>query len=190
MIDVNKLKVGVTFTEDEAPWKVLKYDFTKMGRGGATIKVKARNLFSGAIVTKSFQSGNKVEDITLDKKHLQYLYKDENSLYFMDPITFEQVDMPLAIVGDDVNYLIEGEKAWVLFWNDKVLGVELPAAVVMEVTEADHWEKGDSVSNLTMPVKVASGITIAVPLFIKKGERIKINTETGTYISRVNPERV
>lgn len=186
MIDVNKLKVGVTFTEDEQPWKVMKYDFIKMGRGGAVIKVKVKNLLSGAIVVKSFQSGNRVEDIALEKKHLQYLYKDETRAYFMDPISFEQSEMPLAIIGDDINYLIEGEKAWVLFWIDKVLGVEVPASVVMEVTEAERWEKGDSVSNLNMPIKVASGITIQAPLFIRKGDKIKINTETGTYIGRVN----
>ncbi len=197
MIDVNKLKVGVTFTEDDAPWKVLKYDFIKMGRGGATIKVKARNLFSGSIVTKSFQSGNRVEDIALEKKHLQYLYRDDDKAYFMDPISFEQTEILLSILGDDVNYLVEGEKAWVLFWPssaeasdgqraDRILGVEIPASVVMEVTEAEHWEKGDSVSNLTMPVKVVSGLTVMVPLFIKKGDKIKINTEEGTYIGRVN----
>lgn len=187
MIDVNKLKVGVTFTDDgETPWKVLKYDFIKMGRGGATIKVKARNLFSGSIVTKSFQSGNTVSDITVEKKHLQYLYKDEDKLYFMDPITFDQTEMPVKVVGDDVNYLIEGEKAWVLFWNEEVLGVEIPASVVMEVAEAEHWEKGDSVSNLMKPVKVASGITVQVPLFIKRGDKIKVNTEMGTYSGRVN----
>ena len=186
MIDVNKLKVGVTFAEDETPWKVLKYDFIKMGRGGATIKVKARNLISGSIVTKGFQSGNSVEDIALEKKHLQYLYKDDEKVYFMDPISFEQIEMPLSILGDDVNYLVEGEKAWVLSWNDRILGVELPASVVMEVTEAEHWEKGNSVSNLTMPVKVASGLTVMAPLFIKKGDKIKINAETSSYIGRVN----
>ena len=186
MIDVNKLKVGVTFTEDDAPWKVMKYDFIKMGRGGAVIKVKARNLFSGSIVTKSFQSGNRVEDISLEKKHLQYLYRDEERAYFMDPISFEQTEILLPVLGDDVNYLVEGERAWVLFWDEKILGVEIPAAVVMEVTEAEHWEKGDSVSNLTMPVAVASGLTVMVPLFIKKGDKIKINTEEGTYIGRVN----
>src|SRR3989338_1339790 len=186
MIDVNKLKVGVTFADEGSPWKVMKYDFIKMGRGGAVIKIKARNLVSGSIVTKSFQSGNMVEDIALAKKHLQYLYKDEEKLYFMDPISFEQTELPIAIVGDDVNFLVEGEKAWVLSWNELVLGVELPASVVIEVTEADHWEKGNSVSNLTKPVRVASGLTVMVPLFIKEGEKIKINTAEGTYIGRVN----
>lgn len=186
MLDVNKLKVGVTFAEDGFPWKVMKYEFTKMGRGNANIKVKARNLVNGSIVSKSYLSGSLVEEVILDKKHMQYLYKDDSKAYFMDQVSFEQIEIPLEVMGEDVNYLVEGEKAWVLSWDDLVLGVELPASVVMEVTEAEHWEKGNSVSNLTKPVKVASGITIQVPLFIKLGDRIKINTEEGTYINRVN----
>ena len=120
MIDVNKLKVGVTFTEEGTPYRVTKYDFTKMGRGHATIKVKAKNLFTGSIETKGYISGNMVEDITLDKKHLQYLYKDEDKAYFMDPNTFEQVEIPMKILGDDYLYLVEGEKAWVLFWGEMI----------------------------------------------------------------------
>ncbi|OGD71997.1 elongation factor P, partial [Candidatus Collierbacteria bacterium RIFCSPHIGHO2_02_FULL_49_10] len=172
--------------DEGTPWKVMKYDFIKMGRGGATIKVKARNLVSGSIITKSFQSGNMVEDIALEKRHLQYLYKDDEKIYFMDPISFEQVELPVSTVGDDISYLVEGEKSWVLYWNERVLGVEVPASVVMEVTEAEHWEKGNSVSNLTKPVKVASGLTVMAPLFIKKGDKLKINTEEGSYIGRVN----
>ena len=186
MIDSNKLKVGVTFQEDGFPWKVVKYDFIKMGRGNANIKIKAKNLVNGAIVMKSYLSGKMIDDITLEKKHLQYLYKDDENLYFMDPVTFEQHEVLLVVVGDDVKYLIEGEKAWVLFWEERVLGVELPAAVVMEVTEADPGSRGNTVSNVLKPVKVASGITVGVPLFIKVGDKIKINTETGEYINRVN----
>ena len=95
MIDVNKLKVGVTFTEEGQPFRVMKYDFTKMGRVNATIKVKAKNLLNGAIVTKGFISGNMVEDILLDKKHLQYLYKDDEKGYFMDPVSFDQFEIPV-----------------------------------------------------------------------------------------------
>lgn len=186
MIDVNKLKVGVTFTEDEQPYKVMKYDFTKMGRGNATIKVKAKNLFSGSIVTKSFISGNMVEDITLDKKHLQYLYKDDDKAYFMDPTSFDQFEIPLSVLGDDVSYLVEGEKAWVLFWGEKILGVELPASVVMEIAETEPGARGDTVSNVLKPAKTVSGLTVMVPLFIKQGDTIKINTETGEYTGRAN----
>lgn len=186
MIDVNKLKVGVTFTEDGIPFKVVKYDFTKMGRGNATIKVKARNLFSGAIVTKGFISGNMVEDIMLEKKHLQYLYKDDEKAFFMDPSTFEQVEIGLDVLGEDELYLVEGEKAWVLFWGEKILGVEIPASVVVEITETEPGAKGDTVSNVLKPARTASGLTVMVPLFIKQGDKIKVNTESGEYTGRVN----
>ena len=186
MIDVNKLKVGVTFTEEGNPFRVMKYDFTKMGRGNATIKVKAKNLFNGSIVTKSFISGNMVEDITLEKKHLQYLYKDDDKAYFMDPVSFEQYEIPLSVLGDDVLYLVEGEKAWVLFWGEKILGVELQASVVMTVAESEPGARGNTVSNVLKPVKMASGLVVHVPLFINEGDNIKINTETGEYIGRAN----
>src|SRR5258706_2443880 len=181
MIDVNKLKVGVTFTEEGQPFKVMKYDFTKMGRGNATIKVKAKNLFSGAIVTKGYISGNLVEDITLDKKHLQYLYKDDDKAYFMDPVSFEQYEIPLEVIGDDVKYLVEGEKAWVLFWGEKNLGVEVPSSVIMEIVETEPGARGNTVSNVLKPAKTASGLTVMVPLFIGVGDTIKINTESGEY---------
>lgn len=186
-IDVNKLKVGVTFVdENDQPFRVLKYDFTKMGRGGATIKVKARNLISGAIVTKSFQSGNRVEEAVLEKKELQYLYHDEKIAYFMDPRSFEQLEMPLDVLGDDEKYLVEGERAWVQFWDDKVLGVELPASVVLTVSETEPGAKGNSVTNVYKPAKTNSGLNIQVPLFIHEGDKVKINTQTGEYVNRVN----
>jgi len=186
MIDVNKLKVGVTFTEADQPYRVMKYDFTKMGRGNAVIKVKAKNLFTGSIVTKSFISGNVVENIALDKRHLQYLYKDDSLAYFMDPVSFDQFEIPLTVLGDDVLYLVEGEKSWVLFWEEKILGVELPASTVMEVTEAEPGSRGNTVSNVLKPVKMATGLVVMVPLFIGVGDKIKINTETGGYTGRSN----
>jgi elongation factor P len=186
MIDVNKLKVGVTFSEDGQPFRVMKYDFTKMGRGNATIKVKAKNLFNGSIVTKGFISGNMVEDIILEKKHLQYLYKDDDKAYFMDPDTFDQVEIPLNVLGDDVKYLVDGEKAWVLFWDEKILGVEIPSSVIMKITESEPGARGNTVSNVLKPAKTASGLTVMVPLFISVGDSIKINTESGTYTGRAN----
>ncbi|KKU09581.1 MAG: Translation elongation factor P [Candidatus Collierbacteria bacterium GW2011_GWC1_45_47] len=186
MIDVNKLKVGVTFTEDNQPFRVMKYDFTKMGRGNAVIKIKAKNLFTGSIVTKSFISGNVVENILLDKKHLQYLYKDDSLAYFMDPVSFDQFEIPLSVLGDDVLYLVEGEKSWVLFWGEKILGVELPASTIMEVAEAEPGARGNTVSNVLKPVKMTTGLTVMVPLFINVGDKIKINTESGAYTGRSN----
>lgn len=186
MIDVNKLKVGVTFTEEGTPYRVTKYDFTKMGRGHATIKIKARNLFTGAIETKGYISGNMVEDIMLDKKHLQYLYRDEDKAYFMDPSSFEQIEIPIKILGDDYLYLVEGEKAWVLFWEETILGVELSATVIVTITETEPGARGNTVSNVLKPAKTASGLSVMVPLFISEGDSIKVNTETGEYTGRAN----
>lgn len=186
MIDVNKLKVGVTFTEEGIPYRVMKYDFTKMGRGHATIKVKARNLFSGSIETKGYISGNMVEDILLDKRHLQYLYKDDEKAYFMDPSSFDQCEIPLSVLGDDIKFLIEGEKAWVLFWDEKILGVEVPSSVIMKIVETEPGARGNTVSNVLKPAKTSSGLTVMVPLFISEGDTIKINTETGEYTGRSN----
>ena len=186
MIDVNKLKVGVTFTEEGTPYRVTKYDFTKMGRGHATIKVKAKNLFTGSIETKGYISGNMVEDIALDKKHLQYLYKDDEKAFFMDPTSFEQCEIPLKILGDDILYLVEGEKVWVMFWGDIILGVQLQATVIVTILETEPGARGNTVSNVLKPAKTASGLTVMVPLFISEGDTIKVNTETGEYTGRAN----
>lgn len=196
-IGANKLKVGVGFVEDGQPYKVLKYDFSKMGRGSANIKVKAKNLETGSIVTKSYLSGHNVEELSLTKKQLQYLYKDQDNLYFMDPVSFEQMDIDKDTVGDDAKYLIEGEKAWVLFWpscakategqgRDKVLGVEIASSVVMRVKEAGSAEKGNSATNVLKRAEMENGLVVSVPMFIKSGDNIKINTETGEYVARAN----
>lgn len=186
MIDVNKLKVGVTFAEAAEPYKVMKYDFIKMGRGSANIKVKAKNLFTGAIVTKSYLSGNRVESVELEKKEMQYLYKDGDKAYFMDPRSFEQIEMPLSIVEEDLPYLVEGQETAVLFWGEKIMGVEVPPSVVMTIAETEPWIKGNSATNMYKPAKLESGLVVQVPLFIKEGDRIKVNTSTGEYNSRVN----
>jgi len=151
MINVNKLKEGVAFLDNNQPFRVIKYSFSKMGRGKANIKVKAKNLVTGAIVTKSFLSGNSVEEAGLDKKSLQYLYADGETLHFMDPVSFEQHEIDKTLVGNDVNYLVEGEKIWVLFWEERILRVELPASVVLEVVEAGTGEKGNSATNTLKP---------------------------------------
>ncbi len=187
VLDVNKLKMGVTFLDDDGqPYKVMSFDFHKMGRGKANIKIRARNLVTGAIVIKSYLSGGRVESVELTKREMQYLYNDGRVAYFMHPKTFEQAEIELEILGDDINFLVEGENAWVINWEERILGVEIPASVEMKVTETEPWIKGNSATNVYKPAKVESGLTVQVPLFIKEGDRIKINTSTGSYVARVN----
>lgn len=186
MLDVNKLKVGVTFADEGEPYKVMKYEFIKMGRGSANIKIRARNLLTGAIVMKSYLSGNRVEEVALEKKEMQYLYADDKGAYFMDPRSFEQVEVSNELLADDLKYLVEGENVWILSWNDSIIGAEIPPSVVMTVAETEPWIKGNSATNMYKPAKMDSGMLIQVPLFVKEGDKIKINTTTGGYISRAN----
>lgn len=185
MIDVNKLKEGVTYLDGGQPHKVVKYNFSKMGRGKANIKVKVKNLLTGALTVKSYLSGNSVEPVEIEKKHLQYLYKDEEMLHLMDPKSFEQVEIEKVVVGEDINYLVEGEKVWVQFWGEKVVGVELPASVTLRVVETGPGEKGNSATSILKPSTLESGLVVQVPIFIKEGDRLKINTQSGEYVSRV-----
>ncbi len=191
MIGVNRLKVGVNFVDsDGVPYRVLKYDFAKIGRGKANIKVKARNLKTGSIVIKSYLSGNMVERLDLSKREMSYLYKDKEKLYFMDMQTFQQQEIDILVVGNDVDYLVEGEMCWVVSWQkageEVVLGVELPASVVMEVVETGSAERGNSATNVLKPAKLASGLVVQVPMFVGVGDKLKINTSSGEYVSRVS----
>lgn len=186
VVDVNKLKVGVTYQEDDQLFRVMKYDFSKIGRGSANIKVKAKNLITGSIVTKSYLSGNRVEQVALEKKEMQYLYSDEVKAYFMDPRSFEQAEVERELLGDDVKYLVEGENAWVQFFDEKVIGVEVPPSVVVTITETEPWVKGNSTTNVYKPATTSSGLTVQVPLFVKQGDKVKVNTSTGEYTMRVN----
>lgn len=186
MIDVNKLKEGVTYIEDGQPHKVVKYNFSKMGRGKANIKVKVRNMLTGSLTVKSYLSGNSVEPVEIEKKHLQYLYAEGDGLHFMDPVSFDQIEIEKNLIGDDLGYLVEGEKVWVQFWEEKVIGVELPASVILKVMETGPGEKGNSATNILKPATMESGLVVQVPTFIKEGEKIKINTQSGEYVGRVS----
>lgn len=186
-IDVNKLKMGVTYVDDDGqPYRVMSFDFHKMGRGKANIKVKARNLMTGAIINKSYLSGGRVESADLTKTEMQYLYSDEERAYFMDPSSYEQIEIKKEVLGDDLEYLVEGKNVWMVSWEERVLGVELPPSVEMKVVETEPWIKGNSATNVYKPATLESGLVIQVPLFIKTGDTVKVNTATTSYVSRVS----
>lgn len=184
MIDVNQLRNGTAFEQDGQPYLVLKYEFSKMGRGNANIKVRVRNLKTGAVLQKGFQSGNSVEAITLQRKKMQYLYSDKNQSTFMDPVSFEQVEIDNGILGEAKTYLEEGVEAQVLFWEKEALAVELPPKLSFTVKETGPGEKGNTVSNMYKPAKLNNSLEVKVPLFINQGEKVVINTRDGSYVSR------
>lgn len=186
MITATDLKNGTTFLSDGKPFKVVKYTHVKMGRGGATVRVMARNLETGDLAEKTYDAGNKVDEISTSKKRMQYLYKDAQNASFMDPLTYEQTEIDLDVLGDSVLFIKEGSEVDVLLWDGKALSVEIPPKVVLEVIETDPGVKGNSASNFYKPAKLENGLSLKVPLFIKIGEKIRVDTRTSEYIERAN----
>ena len=151
MISATDLKNGITFLSDGKPYRVIKYSLIKMGRGGATVKVTARNLETGSVTEKSFSSNAAVDEVNTHKKKLQYLYKTGNALTFMDPKPYEQVEIPLSILAEQAAFLKEGESVDVLFWDEKALSLELPPKITLKVVESDPGVKGNSATNIYKP---------------------------------------
>ncbi|CAN5278527.1 elongation factor P [soil metagenome] len=186
MINSTELKNGVTFLYYEKPYKVVSYSLIKMGRGGATVKLMVRNMETGSSEPLSFSSNVKVDEVVTQKRRLQYLFKDGKVVTFMDPNSFDQIEIPVSIIENEIPFMKEGDNVDVLFWNDKALSVDIAPNVVLEVTETDPGVKGNTVSNLYKPAKLSNGLTIKVPLFINVGEKIRVDTRTSSYIERAN----
>ena len=185
MIEATNLKNGTSFLMDGKPFKVLKYTHQKIGRGGGLVKLIVRNLETGVQEEKSISSAAKVENISTLKKSLQYLYKDEKSAIFMDPKTFRQVEIPLDLVEGELVYIKEGENADILFWEDRPLSVEIPPKVTLEVTSTTPGVKGNSATNIYKPATLENNLQLKVPLFIKVGDKVRVDTRNGAYVERV-----
>jgi len=185
MIDVNELRKGVTFVLDGQLLKVLEYSHHKPGRGNATIKIKARNLRSGANIEKTFQSGDRVPDAQLDYHNVSYLYSDGDFYHFMDGETFEQPAISGDILGESAGYLKEGMECKLTFYENEPIDIELPTSVDLKVITAEVAVRGDTATGVTKRVKVETGVSVQVPNFVKEGDTIKVDTRTGEYLTRV-----
>ncbi len=183
MISVTELRAGATYEEDGQFLTVLSYEHIKMGRGSATIKVKVRNLKTGTTTEKGYTNGGKVQEVHVLKKDMQYLYKDEEFVYFMDPETYEQVSMPLKLVPEHI-YLKEGESFVVSFLEGEPLSVLLPPKMVFRVAETAPGAKGNSATNVFKEAVLENGLTTKVPLFIDIDELIRVDTRTGAYCEK------
>ncbi|KKU02930.1 MAG: Elongation factor P [Candidatus Amesbacteria bacterium GW2011_GWB1_47_26] len=185
MLNVQDLRNGVTFLLDGAPYVCLKYEHVKMGRGSATIRIKARNLLTGATTEKSFVNSARVEEINTVRRPMQYLYKDGKNFVFMDPKNYEQVGVSSEVVGSEASYLLEGTIVNILFWDERPLWIELPPKMEFTVKETDPGVKGNSVSNLYKDAVLDNGVKTRVPLFINQGDKVLIDTRDGSYAERV-----
>ncbi len=185
MIDVNDLRKGVTFEYDGQIFKVLEYSHNKPGRGNATIRTKLRNLKTGSTVDRTFQSGDRVQDIRLDHHQVTYLYRDGDLYYFMDTETYEQPALNAETLGDNVNYLKEGQAAKLTFYEDEAIEIELPSAVDLEIVESEAGVRGDTATGANKLVTTETGLKVQVPLFVNVGDVIKVDTRSGEYLTRV-----
>lgn len=187
MIGVQELRAGTIYEENGNLLQVLSYEHIKMGRGSANIKVKVKNLRTGSTVDKSFINTARVQDVQVFKRDLQYLYKDGENAYFMNPQTFDQVAVNLnTIIGNDFYYLKEGESYNLSFLGDEALSLNLPPKMVFVVTETADGAKGNSATNVFKEAILENGLTVKVPQFIKVGEKVRIDTRTGAYTEKAS----
>src|SRR3990170_5851618 len=185
MIDVNELRKGVTFQLDSALYKVLDYEHHKPGRGKATIRVKVRDLRTGTALDMTFPSGDRVQDIRLDYHNVQYLYTDGEFYHFMDLDTYEQPAISSKIIGDAAGYLKEGLEVKLTFYQNEALDIDLPITVDLAVIKAEVAVRGDTATGVTKKVITETGLEVQVPNFVEEGNTIRVDTRTGSYITRV-----
>ncbi|MEO3975185.1 elongation factor P [Streptomyces sp. CAU 1734] len=187
MASTNDLKNGMVLKLDnDQLWSVVEFQHVKPGKGPAFVRTKLRNVLSGKIVDKTFNAGVKVETATVDRRDMEFSYMDGEYFVFMDMQTYDQLHVSRAAVGDSANFLIEGFKATVATHEGEVLYVELPAAVELVIQETEPGVQGDRSTGGTKPATLETGFTVQVPLFITTGEKIKVDTRSGDYLSRVN----
>jgi elongation factor P len=184
MATTNDLKNGLVLNLDGDLWTVVEFQHVKPGKGGAFVRTTLKNVLSGKVVDRTFNAGTKVETATVDKRTMQYLYADGDDFVFMDLNSYEQLPVPAATVGDAAKYLLPEAEATVAIHEGVALYVELPTSVFLEVTYTEPGLQGDRSTGGTKPASVETGATIAVPLFITTGEKIKVDTRDGRYLGR------
>jgi elongation factor P len=184
MIDVNELRKGVTFELDNELFRVLEYEHHKPGRGKATIRIKAKNLRTGTTLEKSFISSDRVKEAGLEYHNVQYLYNDGSDYHFMDQDTFEQPAIPAEIIGETANYLVENLNIKLTFYQNEPLDIDLPITVDLKVVEAEIAVRGDTATGVNKKVTTETGLKVQVPNFIEAGDVIRVDTRSGTYITR------
>jgi elongation factor P len=186
MATTNDLKNGMTLNLDGQLWNVIEFQHVKPGKGGAFVRTKMRSVLSGKVVEKTFNAGVKVEIASVEKRNMQYLYRDGEDFMFMDSTNYDQISISKQTVGDAVDYLLENADAVVAMHEGNPLFIELPASVELKITYTEPGLQGDRSSGGTKPATVETGITVQVPLFIKQDEVVLVDTRTGAYLGRAN----
>lgn len=184
-VSTNDLKNGMTLDLDGTLFQVLEFQHVKPGKGGAFVRTKLRNVKTGAVLERTFNAGVKVALAIVERKEMQFLYRDGEAFTFMDMESYDQLPVGADVVGDAAGYLSEGSSATVAVHQGVPIAVELPASVALTVTQTQPAVKGDTKTNTLKPATLETGLQIQVPLFVEEGERVKVDTRSGTYIERV-----
>ena len=184
MISTGELRRGMAIELDGELWNVLEYTHLKLGRGSAQVRMKMRNVKTGTTVERTFQAGEKFRRAHLDRKTVQYLYREDGVYHFMDTQTFEQTAMNREQLGDVANYLKDGQTLELLTYQDQPLGADLPPSVELAVITTDPGLRGDTATAGTKPATLETGLVIQVPLFVIEGDRVRVDTRTGQYLER------
>ena len=184
-ISVNDLKNGITLELDNGLFQVIEFQHVKPGKGGAFVRTKIRNLRSGAVIDKTFNAGIKVEQAIVDRQDMQFLYKDGDEYVFMNTSTYDQMNVSNAALGEAADYLIEQMIAQIAMYHGEIIGVEIAASVELTIAETEPGVQGDRVSGARKPATLETGKVLQVPLFVGPGDKIKVDTRTGDYITRV-----
>ena len=183
-ISTNDLKNGMSLDLPEGLMQVVEFQHVKPGKGGAFVRTKLKNHRTGAVLDRTFRADEKLALAMIDKREMQFLYREGDDYVFMDNETYDQLQVPAASIGGATDYLREGDTAVLPMYKDEIIGVDLPAAVELEVRETEPGVQGDRVSGARKPATLETGLVVQVPLFVETGERIKVDTRTGEYLSR------
>ena len=184
MISTNDFKTGVTVEIDGDAWQVVEFQHVKPGKGAAFVRAKIKNLETGAVVERTWNAGEKVQEGRVDRRQMQYLYENEGAYCFMDNETYEQIEIQRDNLGTAANFLKEEMTVSIMLFRGKVIGIDLPAAVELKVVETDPGVRGDTATGGNKPATLETGFVVKVPLFINEGDVLQIDTRTGEYMGR------
>ena len=184
-ISTNDFKTGMTLELDNGLFSVVEFQHVKPGKGGAFVRTKIRNVRTGAVIERTFNAGVKVEQAIVERGDMQLLYRSGDDYVFMDNETYDQTNIPSKALGDAANYLVDGMSATIARYQGEIVQVDIPASVELNIAETEPGVQGDRVSGARKPATLETGKVIQVPLFVNPGERVKVDTRTGEYITRV-----
>lgn len=184
MYSTTDFRKGLKIEVEGTPYEIVEFQHFKPGKGGAMVRTKLRNILTGRIQDITFRSGDKVGKPDMETRDMQFLYREGEDLIFMDMTTYEQLPMPVAVTGGKEGFLKDGQECRVLLYQGRPLDIDIPLSLVLEITDTEPGAKGDTVSNVTKPATLETGLVVQVPIFVNIGDRIKVDTRTKEYLGR------